>query len=284
MRALIVLLSLTGCTQATVKLAEETGGADLDGDSGGGQVVDTSGGGETADTGGSIDTGEPPDTSAWDNATLIVNSPHSGDFLPYGETSSFSATVYDADGNATDFDDISWSSDIDAAWSLSGAAVEDASLDVGTHTITATAHLPNGDRLTYAVGGVLVQSPYTGVYTGTLQIDLTAQGYTTTCAGGLTLSVDAYGNAVTGDASCLLSFNGYDLDTSWVFDLANASGALTGASGADLVIFTYDFDTTGAMSEDGSVSGTFGDDVYGVVTVAGSFDATRVSRDVSDGG
>lgn len=218
---------------------------------------------------------------SWEGATLVINSPLSGDFLPWGEDATFSATVTDGDGNPTDFDAIDWSSDIDGTWTLSGHEVVDAGLDVGTHTLTATAELPNGDRLASSVGGVLVQSAYAGIYTGSINIDLAYDTYVVSCIGSVTLTVDVYGEAAAGDANCLLDLFGYEVDTTYAIDLANDDGALSGISQADLYVTTYDFETEGELSEDGELVGSFSDDVYGYLAVDGSIEATRVTRDVN---
>jgi hypothetical protein len=247
-------------------------------------VIDDDGGEIGSDA--ADDTAAEEDTSMWDGATLVVTSPASGAFLPYQESSSFSATITGADGTVMDFDDITWTSDIDDAWGLTGAAVDDDTLDVGTHALTATAVLPNGDRLAYSVGGVLVQSAYTGIYTGTLQVDASGDyngtSYTAGCSGAITLVVDAYGETATGDAGCLLSLFGYDLDTAYVFDLENDAGELSGAASLDLTYYQLDIEASGELTEDGTASITFSDDVYGYVQLDGEVDATRVSRDISD--
>lgn len=271
---------LFACAPETIVVKGDDG-TDLDED---GVIGD--GVGDTDDTGAEDTGGDDVDEdAAWDGATLVVHSPASGSFLPWGETSTFSATVYAADGTATDFDDIAWASDVDAAWAIEGREVEDDALDVGTHALTATAALPNGDRLAYSVGGVLVQSPYAGVYAGTLVVDAAAEydgtTYAAGCSGALTLVVDAYGETVTGEGGCLLSLQGYDLDTTYVFDLENAEGTVAGAASADFGWYAYDFDAAGTVSEDGALSGTFADDVYGYLAVEGAWETTRVSRDVS---
>jgi hypothetical protein len=241
----------------------------------------------SADTTADTDTGEPePDYSEFDGATLVVISPASGDFLPYEQDATFSAEVRGADGSVLAFDDIAWTSDIDDAWALTGASVEDGSLDVGTHALTAIAQLPNGDRLAYTIGGVLVQSAYTGVYSGTLQItgsgDYNGTEYSAGCAGALLLVVDAYGDTVTGDAGCLISLLGYELDMAYLFDLENDEGDLAGATALDLTWYQLDIDTVGSMTEDGAIEGTFTQDIFSVVQIDGEFDATRISRDVSE--
>lgn len=229
--------------------------------------------------------GTTEDYSEWDGATLVVNSPASGSFLPLDTETTFSATVYDANGNATDFDDITWVSDVDTDWLLTGREQTDSTLSVGTHAITAVAELPNGDRLAYTMGGILVQSIYAGIYVGELQIDASGeykeQTYSVGCAGSLTLTVSAEGDVVTGDAGCLLSLFGYDLDTTYGFDMTNTDGALEGEAAIDLVLFDYPVDTTGTISEDGAINGSFSIDVAGFVTIAGTYDATLLTRDLS---
>lgn len=267
----LVLPLLLACGTAGITLdGVKDPGEDLDGDSG---VTDDPG--PTPDDTGSTD------PSRWEEARLVITSPASGAFLPYGEPAGFSATVYDGAGSPTDFDEIEWTSDIDAGWGLVGASLDDDSLDVGTHAITATARLPNGDRLATTVGGVLVQSVYTGVYSGTLTVNIAYDAYAVGCAGGASLVVDEYGESGAGDASCVLSLSGYEVDASFLFDLAIEAGDVTGTSAADLYITTYDFDTTGAVDEDGHLSGAFADDIYGYLQVDGTMDLVRVSRDVS---
>ncbi|MDP2311237.1 MAG: hypothetical protein Q8P18_34775 [Pseudomonadota bacterium] len=226
-----------------------------------------------------------PDYSEFDGATLVVTAPSSGAFLPYGDVSTFSAEVRGADGTVLAFDDIAWSSDVDAAWLLAGAAVEDDGLDVGTHALTAVADLPNGDRLAYTIGGVLVQSAYTGIYTGTLQVDATAEydgtAYTAGCSGAITLVVDSYGETVEGDAGCLLSLLGYDLDTAYIFDLANDGGTLSGDAALDLSFYQLDIAASGEITEEGAATVDFSDDVYGFALLDGHVDVTRLTRDIS---
>ncbi len=239
-----------------------------------------------ADT-ASGDTAEvEPDYSQFDGASLVILEPASGAFLPYGESATFAAEVRDASGNVLAFDDIAWTSDIDGTWLLAGASVADDGLDVGTHALTAIAALPNGDRLAYTIGGVLVQSAYTGIYTGTLSVEATAEydgtAYSAGCSGAITLVVDAYGETAAGDAGCLLSLLGYELDTSYVFDLENDAGDLAGIAALDLSFYQLDIDATGAITDDGEATLSFAQDVYGFVYLDGSVEASRVSRDISE--
>ena len=73
------------------------------------------------------------------------------------------------------------------------------------------------------------------------------------------------------------------MDTTYAIDLANDEGVLSGVATADLYITTYDFSTDGEVTEDGALSGSFVDDVYGYLGVEGVIDANRVTRDVSGG-
>jgi hypothetical protein len=265
---LALLSLLVGCTSYGVVLKDPTG--------------DTTGiGDDPADDSGTTIPSEQTDVN-WEGATLVIRTPLSGDFLPYGEDAEFVAVVTDGDGNETDFDDITWSTNRSDTWSLLGRDVMDSGLDVGTHDITASAELPNGDRLASTVGGVLVQSAYAGIYSGNISIDMTYDTYTVSCVGAVTLTVDAYGDAATGDANCLLDLYGYQVDTTYAIELAVDHGALDGTSTADLAIATYDFPTAGEVTEDGTLSGGFSDDVYGYLAVDGLIEATRVTRDVGE--
>lgn len=231
------------------------------------------------------DTAQAALDAEWDGARLVVEAPLSGDFLPMGEAADFRAVVLGADGTVKDFPDVTWSSDVDTDWALSGADAQDAGLGVGTHAITAEAVLPNGDRLAYSVGGVLVQSAYAGVYVGDLAItaagDYNGTPVSVGCSGSLTLVVDAEGETAVGDAGCLLSLFGYDIDTQYAFDLVNDDGDLSGEASIDLSFYSLPVDTEGEITEDGELSGSFGADVMGYVTLEGAYTATRITRDLS---
>lgn len=243
-------------------------------------------GGETVGSDDPVeDTAAAALDAEWSGASLVVNSPLSASFLPLGETATFSATVYGADGQPKEFDDITWSSDVDTDWALTGPSVDDANLGVGVHAITAEAQLPNGDRLASTMGGILVQSIYAGVYTGELLItasgDYNGTAYSVGCSGPLTLVVDAEGETVTGDAGCLIALFGYELDTTYLFDLQNDDGELSGEAAIDLTYFEYGVETLGSLSEEGALDGDFSADVYGYVQMEGVYSATLLTRDLS---
>ncbi|MBM4368546.1 MAG: hypothetical protein FJ102_20185 [Deltaproteobacteria bacterium] len=241
--------------------------------------------GSDPDTASGIDTAEEALDEQWSNARLVVESPLSASFIPYGADASFVAKVYDAEGTLTDFSDIVWSSDVDTDWTVTGNDLVSNGLDVGTHSITAEAALPNGDRLASTVGGVLVQSIYAGVYVGELNINVSGeydgQEVAVGCSGPLTLVVDAYGEVVTGEAGCLISLFGYDLDSTYNFDLQNDDGDLSGEAAIDLSWFELPVDTEGSLSEDGELEGGFTADVYGYLALDGEYTASLLTRDLS---
>jgi hypothetical protein len=263
--------------------ADGSGGSELDSgapsDDGGGSeggLDSGGGGGETAE----------PDYSEWDNATLEIITPASGAFLPYHEAADFEAVVYDADGNPTDFGDIEWSSDVDSDWGAMARLFEDDTLDVGLHTITAIARLPNGDRLAYSIGGVLVQAEAAGIYVGDMLVDVETEydgtPLTTSCVGGATIYVDAYGEVAEGESSCVLSLFGYDTELAHVFELElDEDGSAVGAATVDFGWFDYGFDASGALEDEELVAEWSQEiDVYLTLTVTGSLDVVRVTRDL----
>ncbi len=226
--------------------------------------------------------GEEEVDAVWDTATLLINHPQSGDFLPWEQDNDFEAVIVDAEGNELEFDEVTWSSDIDEGWALTGRALTDDALDVGTHAITAQALLPNGDRLTYTVGGVLVQSEYAGTYTGTLRVDLISDQISTACSGSAAIVVDVYGEVVEGDANCFLSIQGFDLDGAYLVAASNDDGDMSGEIQVDLAgFFQIPMDLDGSLSEEGELSGTFSGDLLGYAQIEGLLSATRISRDTS---
>ena len=228
-----------------------------------------------------LDTGDPD--PMWDEAWLMVEAPTSGSFLPMNEEAGFEAVVYDVDGENTGFEDIGWTSSADEDWSGTGASFTDDSLPLGKHDFTATAHLANGDRLAYSVGDVLVQSLYAGTYTGSVYVETSLEydgvAYTFSCAGGANGVVGMEGEEITGDAECMLSLMGYDMDLAFVIEATNTEGAVDGYVGVDLMFYTYEMDGTGKLSEDGEMSIDFSGEVLGYLDLAGTVELSRISRD-----
>lgn len=217
---------------------------------------------------------------AWDTATLVVEAPLPGSFISWEDGGHFEARIVDAEGNTMDFEDIQWASDI-GGWDNVGTSFDDDAMDVGTHAITATATLPNGDRLAYTVGGVLIQSAYAGTYVGTMQVDMTYDTYTVGCAGASTIIIDAYGDQVDGAANCLLSFQGVNLDSAFVLDVENDRGDLYGSIAVEVYGYELPMDFSGDVTEEGEFYGTFDGDMFGQASFAGDLDVVRVSRDTT---
>lgn len=265
------LLLLLACQPKTVELPD-TGDTGLDTAIGHDDPVDS--------------VPEEPDYSEYDDATLVINAPVSGEVLPLGEISTFSATVYDAAGVDMGWTDISWSSDIDTAWARTGNLFNDNALIAGTHAITAEAKLPNGDRLATTIGGVRVQHEDAGTYYGDVNVDVTAEydgtEYTVSCIGGILLVVDENGETVTGESACTISLFGYDTETTNVFDLVADDGELSGVVSVDLTWFAYDMDATGTLG-DGELEAAWSDDIAGYAMVSGTVSAFRVSTDTTVG-
>ena len=274
--SLSVCLLLLGACKQQYAVLDDKGG-----------VGSTTGETTPGETGTGTTGTEVEETHAWDEAELVILTPHSADWLDLGATSDFEAVVYDAEGNETDFDEISWSSDVDSAWTPSGSSFGDDSLDAGTHALTAKAILPNGNRLVYTIGGVHVQHEDAGIYAGNLAVDTTfdynGTEYTTTCLGAATVVVDIWGETGVGDSVCTISLLGYDLDATFDFALELADGAIGGSSAVDFSFFTYDIDTEGDVG-DGVLTADFSDTVYGYVDLAGELDLTRITRDTEASG
>ncbi|NOY27776.1 MAG: hypothetical protein GXP62_18080, partial [Oligoflexia bacterium] len=222
--------------------------------------------------------------SQYDGATLEIISPISGAFYPLNADIDFQAVVTAADGSDLDFNDVAWTSSIDSDWAGSGSAFQDQ-LTVGTHAITAVAALPNGDRLGWTVGGVLVQHEDAGTYVGDLAVDFTVDSngttVTTTCFGTATLVVDANGDTAVGDSGCTVSLLGYDLATTYAFDFDLKDQTLNGQAALDLIIFQSQFSATGTV-QDGTLTASWDESLMGYIELAGELNLVRISRDTGE--
>lgn len=225
---------------------------------------------------------EPEETHLFDGASMRIVAPASGAFLPIEEPALFEAELLAADGVPLDGSEITWTSSLDPAWSGLGESFEDSTLDVGLHDLTAEVALPNGDRLVYAVGGILRQSTFAGTYSGLFSVDGSYNGLVFTCSGtGLTVC-EPYGTDITGDAACLVSILGFDLPLSFVFELENAAGVVTGTAGADIFgLFAFDFPAEGTLfpAAEGLAIDFAGEVPLTGITITGVYDAERVSLD-----
>ena len=243
---------------------------------------DTTGDDDTAvddDTTGDDDT---VDDEYWSQAELVVHSPESGAFFPLGTPVHLEADVLDGEGLSTGWDDIHWTTDQDAVFEYVGALGDVEDFPVGDHTITAKTELPNGDRLTYAVGGVLVQHEYAGVYAGTVNvgIDTQIQGYpvSASCIGSIDFVVDAYGETLNGTGSCIASVAGlFDLPLDLVIDGTIDGSAVGGTLGVDVAgWFQLPSPFEGEFVASDQMQGSFYYDLSGTI-VSGDIDAHRVA-------
>ena len=222
------------------------------------------------------------DTSMWDGSELLVHSPMSGSFVPLSDPMHLEGEVIDADGESTDFDEIVWTTDQDAEFEYIGAMGDVEDFPVGEHVIKATAELPNGDRLIYAVGGVLVQHEYAGVYSGTvnINIDMEIQGYpiSASCVGSTDFLVDPYGEILEGSGACIASVMGMlDLDVSLIIQGEIYDELVDGTISIDIAgWFELPSTFNGEFVSSDEFSANFDYD-YSGVAVSGEVQAHRVA-------
>ena len=226
---------------------------------------------------------EPEDFSMWENAAIRILSPQPAQRIGIGEDQEFVAALINPEGEELPLEEVSiqWTSDIDNSWSFDEFSFTDSNLSTGVHIIEAQAVLPNNDRLTYALGGIKVQHPYAGTYSGTTTIDATVTDWNgnetvVSCAGAATLIVDLEGKKATGSSACILQLFGQSQETSYEFDIDIDEDTLSGLAIADFGIAQRDFPLTGTISET-SMSANWADVVYGTIDVVGQLDLERVS-------
>ena len=224
---------------------------------------------------------EEPETSIWDGAQLNIVEPLPSQLIPIASNQNFSAEIINPQGDLLDFPNIAWSSDLDPTWIQSGSSFSDDTLIPGNHTLRAEAILPNGNRLVYAIGGIRVQHPFAGTYTGTTTIDATVNDWegnetTVSCAGAATLTVNLEGTQALGDSACLLQLFGQNLETTYDFEIDILENTLSGLAIADFVIAQRDFPLEGSIDET-QLQATWADMVYGSVMVEGALSLQKVS-------
>lgn len=169
----------------------------------------------------------------FDGATLEVTSPASAGIYLLDEPVPLEAEILSADGEVLDFDEVVW--ETDAEGQIAMGRSEEAGLDWGIRTFTVTADLPNGDRLQTVLGNVRVQGRHSGIYAGSLAINLHAEfegtPITASCLGGLDFIVDMSGEVLMGDeGSCTINLIvmgemdiGYGVEADVSDDAANGS-------------------------------------------------------------
>ena len=216
----------------------------------------------------------------FDGATLQVSEPVSGTIVLLDEGLALEAEVVSASGTTMDFDAIVWTTDQHEDVLLEGRSGT-TELDAGIHAITATAELPNGDRLQTTLGGVRVQGLHTGIYSGSLNMALSGefQGtpITTSCAGALDFVVDMYGEVMAGAGQCSLSLLvlgnmdvAYDVDGN--IDDDDAAGNVS----VDVGFFPLDLTWEGGFESEDQLLGSFGGQML-MFAMEGTIDAHRVS-------
>ena len=235
------------------------------------------------DTSDDDDSGMPDDDdSEFDDATLVVHSPTPGSFVPLDAPMVLDAEIFDVEGEVMDWDEIVWSTDQDEDFEYIGAYGEVEEFPVGNHVVTAQTELPNGDRLSYAVGGVLVQHEYAGVYSGTvnLSIDLELGGYpiSAQCVGSIDFQVDMVGELLEGEGACVASIIGMgDIDVSLIVDGEIDGVAVAGTISIDFYgWFELPTDFEGEFTASDEMTGSFSDEIYGT-TITGEIDAHRIA-------
>ena len=230
---------------------------------------------------------EEEDYSMYEGAMIRIIEPASGDFLPWGDIHNFRAVLETPDGEYLPFDGIEWSSDEDGAWTQTGSDLEDDSIDVGTHNITAQAVLPDGARLAHTIGGVLVQHPAAGTYVGdmVLGIDLEYGGTPigTSCIGGAVVVIDAYGEEALGVSACTLDLLGYlTLEVNHVFEYEIDEEEIFGNAFVELSFLGWDlpFESEGSL-RDGSMMSSWSGGAGGA-ELEGTLEVERITREITE--
>jgi hypothetical protein len=232
------------------------------------------------------DTGEEEDFSMYDGATLVIITPQSGDFLPWEEEADFEAVLFDSDGLAMPYEDIYWASSSDYTWAKLGQEFEDDSLDVGIHNITARVELPNGTNLSHTAGGVQVQHDNAGIYAGDMKVSVSMEfegvPVGTSCIGGATIFVDAYGETATGESTCtidLLGFAEFDLRHEFEYELDGTFVDGETLIAFDLIGFDLPFASEGSLYG-GAMLSYWAGNMIGIADIDGTLDVSRVTRSV----
>ncbi len=216
---------------------------------------------------------------------LEVFEPQSPSIHYVGDAVPLLAEVRDAQELPVDYEDIVWLAQGygPTLWVGPDGEVE---LPPGAYDVTATARLANGDHLVATVGGVRVQTRWTGTYEGSTTMVMNAMfaglPISPRCVGPLALRVDYDGEQVLATGgSCSLNAVILTLDATYELTGSFANGVGTGTIDYDLGgIFSLSFDWTGAFVDD-RFRGTFVGDtsfpLVGDIAVEGEFDAPLLS-------
>jgi hypothetical protein len=220
-----------------------------------------------------------------DGAHLEVFEPESPSIHYIGESVPLVAEVRGADDLSIGFDDIVWTADT-VEQTLHFGAEGAVELAPGLYDITATAKLPNGDRLETTIGGVRVQTRWSGNYAGnaflTLAVEFQGFPVAPTCNGTLDVVVGFDGEMVTfEEGTCTLNAIIAQFEVLYTIDGEFHNGVGEGTIDYDLGgLFMLSFPWTAAFTEDGFL-GAFEGEValpfVGTVAATGRFDAPFVS-------
>lgn len=211
-------------------------------------------------------------------ARLVVFEPESPSIHYIGESVPLLAEVHDANGVVLGFDDIVWNADA-VGPTLHVGADGEVELSPGLYQIMATATLPDGDHLQATIGGVRVQSRWTGNYSGnvTMVLSVMFQGIplSPACVGALELRVDYDGETIdVTDGTCSLNAIITTFDVTYTIDGQFHNGVGEGTIDYEIGgLFKLSFDWTGAFVEDGfrgGFAGTAGIPLVGDADVTGT--------------
>jgi hypothetical protein len=232
---------------------------------------------DDADESGSSDTAEPTPAGV----RIEVFEPRSPSIHYVGDTVPLIAEVRDAFELPFPYDEILWRAEGYEPTLLVGPE-GDVELPPGIYDITATARMEDGDVLVATVGGVRVQTRWTGTYSGNVTMIMAAmfQGIPVApqCTGPLTLRVEHDGETVAiGGGTCSLNALILQLEAEYTIEGTFSNGTGTGTIDYDLGgFFNLSFEWTGAFADDAFL-GSFGGDtsfpLIGDIAVTGRFDA-----------
>ncbi len=224
---------------------------------------------------------EPPDLSAYDEAVIDVVAPLAGGLVVWESITDFEAVLHDGAGLLLTPDAVSWVSDTDLDFHGEALSFQSDTLEVGLHTLTVRADLPTGLSVAHSLGRVRVQSVWAGTYAGLFQVDGTVNGVTVSCTGAGVVVLRAQGDAADGDADCLVSLLGADIPMTWLLELEQADGVVSGGGSVDLAgIFTWGLPAEGSIDPTTQVmTVTFAGPIPIIGELAASFSADRVSLD-----
>jgi len=216
----------------------------------------------------------------FDGAQLVVSSPVSADIYLRENGVPFEAHVVGADGATLEFEDIVWTTDQEDGEIFVGTS-GDEFVAWGIHAFTATAELPNGDRLVYVAGGVRVQGEHTGVYSGNLNITLDAEFQGTpvsgSCNGGLDFVVDMSGTLMEGGGGCVVDLLVLgQFDVQYELDASVFGDDAEGSIGVDVGFFQLPLDWQGEFDSSDRFGAAFSGGAL-IFDMTGEIDANRVS-------